>query len=77
MSNAITIIIFTNLLGGAFFIEKAVSESKSISMSMVETCFKRELDSCGDKICEMSTDDNYEVIRQAFDNVRTCLEGAK
>lgn len=44
------------------------------SMDEIKTCFQRELDRCGDVICEMSTDDNAKIIEQVQDNVIDCLE---
>lgn len=77
MTNLITIIIFATLLGGAFLIERANSNSKDVPMATIQTCIDLELSQCGDKLCEMSYESNYPVVKQAFENLLDCIKGAK
>jgi len=48
-----------------------------LSMDEIKACFQRELETCSDRICEMSTDDNSIIIEQVRDNVIDCLEAKK
>jgi hypothetical protein len=50
---------------------------QQVPIDKLNECFKRELDSCGDKICEMSTDDNSEIIKQLWKNVLDCIKKNK
>jgi len=56
----------------------AVSFTASKMMStkqIVEKCFNDELVNCPDKLCEMSTDNVYEILQQVKINILTCVEG--
>lgn len=47
------------------------------SLADVKECFKKEIEACGDKICEMSTDSNVDILKQVESNVLDCLRGLK
>jgi len=53
----------------------AKASGQQVPISKINECFQREIDSCGDKICEMSYDDNSEIIKQLWKNVIDCIEG--
>lgn len=50
------------------------AQPKDIPMQVLDKCIERELEACGDKLCEMSTDDNYLIAKQAFENLKDCIE---
>jgi len=53
----------------------AVAISFSLfSLDEIKDCFQRELDTCSDRVCEMSVDDNAVIIEQVRDNVIQCLK---
>lgn len=41
---------------------------------IVEKCFNDEIANCPDKLCEMSSDNVYEILQQVKINVLACVE---
>lgn len=41
---------------------------------IVQKCFDEQLINCGDKLCESSSDNVYEIIEQLKINVLACVE---
>lgn len=66
---AITIITITSCAAGSF----KTKEQKSAKY-IVQKCFDEQIASCGDLLCEMSTDNVYEILIQVKENILTCVE---
>lgn len=50
---------------------------QQVPIEKINDCFQKEIDRCGDVICEMSTDDNSEIIKQLWKNITECIEETK
>jgi len=50
------------------------SKEQKSTKYIVQKCFDEELIKCGDKMCESSSDDIYELIQQLKINITSCVE---
>lgn len=66
---AIAIITITSCAAVSF----TAKEQKSAKY-LVQKCFDEQIANCGDRLCEMSTDDVYEILQQVKINVLACVE---
>lgn len=46
----------------------------SYSTEKIRACFRYQKEHCSDLICEMSTDEQLEIIQQVETNILDCLE---
>lgn len=67
--SALTIILITSCAAVGF-----KTKEQQSTKYIVEKCLQKELDNCGDKLCEMSTNDVYPIIEQLRINILACVE---
>lgn len=66
----IIVLIAVSACAAVSFGTKEQSDLKYI----VEKCFDKEIVDCPDKICEISTDDPYDILQQVKVNILSCIE---
>lgn len=69
---AILVILITSCAAVSFNTKEQV-DTKYI----VQKCFDEQMVKCGDLLCEMSTDNVYEIIEQLKINILACVEESK
>lgn len=57
-----------------FGVLAAIKDSQTLTMELLQSCIDQELAQCPDKLCEMSSDDNYPIVQQAFENLKACID---
>lgn len=50
------------------------SQKQQSAKHIIEKCFDEQIANCGDLLCEMSTDNVYEILQQVKINVLACVE---